>query len=92
MKVVYKYPLEIAPLQTVTMPAGARTLIVGLHPNAAGELRPFVWALVDTNGAPTQRAFVMLATGEDAADAGAYIGSIFPDDFVFHVFTHRVLP
>ena len=81
MKTTYKYPLQITDQQTVTMPAGAQILHVGLGPH--GDV--CLWALVDS-GKPTElRHIVVTGTGHPVPDGVTYLGSVTSGIFVWHV-------
>jgi hypothetical protein len=83
---IFKYPLKVTDVQTVSMPAGAKLLSVMLQYKAL-----YVWARVDPSGPLVERTFYVVGTGnplpdEDAVWDPAYLGSVIDDPFVWHVF------
>lgn len=86
MKKVFKYKLEVADLQSVTLPKGAKPLCVKLQ---NGTL--CLWALVDLNEVEKETVTIRCAgTGhpieEDVKD---YLGTeiMYGGSLVFHFFT-----
>lgn len=93
---VYKYKLDIAEKNNLTMPIGAKVLRIGLQ----GGL-PFLWALVKKEETRTEeRLFRLAGTGHDievgvftngVVNLPTYIGTVdmLADDnssLVFHLF------
>lgn len=85
MKRIYKYPLSIAPVQTLGIPAGATLLTVQTQRN-----QPCLWALVDPERLQEEVRLRMVGTGHEFEDADQweYLGSFQLDAgmLVFHVF------
>lgn len=84
---IWKFPLQHAALQAVTMPAGARVLAVQLQHGA-----PALWALVDPAQPTTLRAFRIVGTGHPfEAEGLQYVGTFQTahGEFVGHVFEVR---
>ncbi len=83
MSVVWKFPLDMRPDQTVEMPAGAVVLHAAHQASVA-----YVWALVDP-GAPTvPRRLWVLGTGSPVPVGviGVHVSTFFIGDLVLHVF------
>jgi hypothetical protein len=85
MLAIYKYPLKVADLNEIEMPAGAVPVCVQMQYD-----RPCLWAMVDP-AAPTmaRRRFRIVGTGHlfDEVDA-KYVNTFQMHDggLVFHVF------
>jgi hypothetical protein len=83
---IWKFPLDVNDLQTISMPHNAQILHVASQSN-----QPNLWALVDEN-APTvdARRFVTYGTGHPMPDDnyGHYVGTyqMHGGQLVFHVF------
>lgn len=81
---IWKYPVPISDLFTITMPAGAKLLSVQ---SQHGE--PRLWALVDPEAPRVGRGLRVHGTGHDTLpDLGNYVGTfqIRGGDLVFHLF------
>jgi hypothetical protein len=81
---IWKWPLFVSDLQSLSLPAGAQVLCVQVQ---AGE--PQLWALVDSGAQREERHFATYCTGNPIPDGmGTYVGTyqIQGGDFVFHVF------
>lgn len=85
---IYKYPLEISDVSTLTMPSGAKPLKVEMQ-NGASHL----WALVDTDQPDAEYEIRCFGTGQpislEYCELGAfprpeYIGTVFDGMFVWH--------
>lgn len=63
------------------MPEGAELLCVAMQGHQAQ-----LWARVDPDAPVATRNIVVCATGENIPDGVEYVGTIFPDELVFHVF------
>ena len=87
MKSIYKYILQDADVQSVSMPEGAKILCVQVQYGAA-----CLWAEVDTDKPSVDRTIEMFGTGyEMRCDMGIerqYIGSyqLIGGALVFHVY------
>jgi hypothetical protein len=82
---IYKFPLKLAALQQVEMPAESKILCVQIQRGV-----PCLWAVVE-RGAINQwsRTIRMVGTGREApGDADEYLGTIQIDDgaLVLHAF------
>lgn len=55
---IWKFPLLMADMQCVSMPAGAKILTVQTQDN-----QPCLWALVDPNASTEKRCFEVFGTG-----------------------------
>ena len=86
--VIWKYELEIADMQEVTMPDGAELLSVA---NQDGNL--CLWAMVDPSKEKRRRYIEIIGTGNPIfTDMGVdreFIGTAVVDPFVWHVFERR---
>jgi hypothetical protein len=65
MKSVWKFPLAVADVQPIDVPAGARILTV----QAQGDMVN-LWALVDTNASMEKRYIAVVGTGHEAPAHG----------------------
>ncbi len=84
MQTIYKYPLKVADIQTIKMPADARLLSVG---DQGGVLT--LWARVDTEAELVPTTFAIYGTGnpiETPESDEVYIGTTQMGPFVWHVF------
>lgn len=83
MKTIFKYPLELAGVQSVRMPAGATILTVQLQAGV-----PCVWAITDSAQPKVSRRLLLVGTGHALPDDhGRYVGTFQPPrGLVFHVF------
>ena len=79
---VLKFPLAIADIQQVTMPAGASILHVGVQKGY-----PCLWALCDNTQLVSHIVYVC-GTGHPVPDSAVYVGTFMVQDgdLVFHVF------
>ena len=86
--VIWKYELEIADMQEVTMPDGAELLSVA---NQDGNL--CLWAMVDPSKEKRRRYIEIIGTGNPIfTDMGVdreFIGTAVVNPFVWHVFERR---
>lgn len=85
-KKIYKYRLQVTPLQYVAMPAGAQLLSVQMQGDT-----PYLWALVDTDQRGDSRPIQMIGTGHDAGGiVGRHLGTVQVGNpfapFVWHFF------
>lgn len=82
---IFKYPIGIAGVQTVTMPQRARILTVQMQ----GEL-PFIWAEVENQNAKEERIIELFGTGHPmgARYSRKYIGTVQQDGgaLIWHVY------
>ncbi len=73
------------------MPKGARVLSVGVQDcriNGVRNARIMVWAMIDPSAEIVQHRFPVYGTGHeiDAEDMGLFIGTVFTEHLVCHVF------
>lgn len=84
---IWKFPIEVAGMQKVAMPLGARILSVDMQ---RGVL--CLWAMVDTRGEASQRLIEIHGTGEPIktgrGDSRQFIGTVQVGQFVWHVFEY----
>jgi hypothetical protein len=85
---IWKYPLEISDVQSVSLPLGAEVLTVQTQGGNA-----CIWALVDPKETRKEiRKVRIFGTGHNIeGDAGQYVGTfqIANGRLVFHVFVGR---
>ncbi len=87
MRVVYKYPLDIASTVTRKMPEGAEVLHVGMQDEGL-----MLWALAKAPSehawANETRTFRVYGTGHPIPDdvLAQYLGSVKDGPFIWHVF------
>jgi hypothetical protein len=84
MKVIWKYPIQINDIQTLTLPIGAEILCFQSQHNSQ-----FIWCLVDMNCTQYKdRNFEIHGTGNpfDIGLERKYIGTIQKDEYVLHLF------
>ncbi len=80
--IIYKYTLEIAGIQTLQVPAGARLLTAQMQGDA---LR--LWAIVNPDNPPEHRTFLISGTGNPFPEGtAAYIATVQQGPFVWHIF------
>ena len=77
MRTIWKYPLG----RVLALPDGARLIKVARQ---AGELT--LWALVDTEAPLAPHHFEVCGTGHPAPPDSSYVGTVFDEPFVWHVF------
>ena len=93
MRAVYKYKIPFTDgtdraSKPVLMPGGAKILCVGLQPNSLS-IDLCIWAEVNTDVKEIPRVFYMfgMEPPPPITKRGIrYIGTIFPQDCVFHVY------
>lgn len=86
MNTIYKYPLHVADIQEVKLPAGATPLTVEVQ---HGSL--CLWAFVDTNASLETRTIYMYGTGHKVShriEEMAFLGTVqmAGGNLVFHLF------
>lgn len=67
---VWKFALQLADLQSISMPSGAKILHVADQHGVV-----CMWALVDPSADRVTRTFTVIGTGHIAPSSGEYIGS-----------------
>ena len=83
-KTIHKYTLDVYKNFWVNVKEGAEVLSVGMQHNNI-----VVWARVNPDNRTVARRFPVYGTGNEIApddDALPLIGTVFQDDFVWHVF------
>lgn len=81
---IWKWPLQIAVLQTLQVPVGAEVLTVQLQGD-----KPQLWAIVNEHAATQPRSFAIYGTGHPMPEQpGFYIATFQTHDgaLVWHVF------
>ena len=85
MTTIYKYPIEIADSQIVSMPRGAKILTVQVQREQA-----YLWAMVDLGEHVVNRTILIYGTGHaiHITEYLAYVGTIqmAGGNLVWHVF------
>lgn len=81
--VVHKFQLSDGRANTLPLPVGAVVRHVGVQNSLIT-----LWIELDTDAAiPVElRSFEILATGEPVDPGRAYVGTVMPGQFVFHVY------
>lgn len=88
-QVIYKYKLDLAPIQSLELPKGSEILTL----NVVNE-DPYVWVLInDINAEKEIINFQTIGTGHEANvnQESEYLGTYFLNNgsFVAHVFTYK---
>ncbi|MDP3703094.1 MAG: hypothetical protein Q8R78_01720 [Candidatus Omnitrophota bacterium] len=87
MKTVWKYPIPVAGLFTLEMPAGAEVLSVQIQRG-----NPMLWTLVETDFPKRERAFRIVGTGHELLNANEleFRGTfqVRDESEVFHLFEY----
>ena len=82
MRRVYKYPIQLSDMVELSMPAGARVLLVAAQ-HGVGTM----WAEVDDLALYEVRRFRIFGTGHAIPDDSLiHVGSFLDGDFVWHLF------
>lgn len=84
MQTVYKYPLYVGGLQTISMPTGAEVLSAQVQ---RGQI--CLWALCNPEAQREDRTFAIYGTGHPVEDTpGKFLGTVQLEGgaFIFHVF------
>lgn len=83
MKTIYKYVFTLKnTVEEFDMPSDSIPLCVNMQGNNI-----CLWCIVNTDNPVVKRRFCVIGTGwEIPVNIGAYIGSVFPSPYVFHVF------
>jgi hypothetical protein len=85
MRVIYKYPLDIVPVQHLTLPVGANILCVQEQYQKA-----WIWAIVDPEAVTTTRTVNIIGTGHAAynIDGDNYVGTVqlAQQALIWHIF------
>jgi hypothetical protein len=82
LQTIWKFPLAVTELQTISVPASAKALHLAVQNGT-----PCVWVLLDPNAPRKQRDILCFGTGNEVlACADRYIGTVLIDGFVWHYF------
>lgn len=85
MRKIYKYPVEVADIQTILLPLGAQILTVQEQNG-----QPYIWAIVDTETDSEPRRFRLYGTGHNIETDNVlkYIGTfqLLCGRLVYHLF------
>lgn len=82
MRTIYRYPLRVTDVQTITGPGLGRVVAVD---NRRGELE--VWAEVDTHDVEMTRSVIIVGTGNPIPPgAGRHVGHYIDGPFVWHIY------
>ncbi len=91
MKAIWKFALDIADEQIVSMPTGATLVHVGQQ---FGELS--IWAEVDRDAQKVDRLIVIHGTGHPMGESkskATYIGTVLmPNTLEWHIYDHGEAP
>jgi len=85
VEVIWKYPLQPIPLQTVQMPSGARFL----HADVQSGRQLAAWFVVDPGAEAVDRLVYMVGTGRplpEPADRHTFLTTVQSGQFVWHFF------
>lgn len=89
MKRVYKYPVEIADVQTILLPIGAQILSVQVQGG-----NPYIWACVNPSAESEPRRFRLFETGHNIESENClkFIGTfqLLGGRLVYHLFEEVV--
>ncbi len=81
-RTIYKYTLPLQDVVTLSMPAGAEVLSVGLQ---GGNIT--LWAMVHPTSPQMDRVFYLYGTGNPISGGeGRFIGTVQMNYFIWHVF------
>lgn len=80
---IWKYTIEIADVQVLMLPAGARILTVQIQHGTV-----CAWAVVDPEALLVARKLFIVGTGHptDLNESDIYLGTVQQGGFVWHVF------
>lgn len=85
MRKIYKYPVEVADIQTILLPLGAQILSVQEQNG-----QPYIWAILDTETDSEPRRFRLYGTGHNIETDNVlkYIGTfqLLCGRLVYHLF------
>ncbi len=89
-RVVWKFPLEIGEVNSITVSAGM-VVLTGIDP-ASG--KPAIWVEHRLGGLQDERRFVVYGTGHTIPGIGGYpddlhVGSVIDGSFVWHIYERR---
>jgi hypothetical protein len=81
--IIYKYELEVADIQKISMPRDAEILSAGTQ----GE-KVFIWAGVNPYKEKEERFFKIVGTGHGQYEPRTteFLGTIFAGQYVWHIF------
>lgn len=90
-RVVWKFPIAIGPVTTISIPRSAQVRLAALDP-ASGD--PAIWVELDPEAAREDRRFVIYGTGHEIEGDGGYpydlhVGSVIHGAFVWHIYEKR---
>lgn len=81
MKTIWKYPLDLAEHQGVTMQRGAQILDVQMQDGT-----PTIWAVVSPAEEMVSRHVFIVGTGHYVPEGKTYVGTVQMSGYVWHVF------
>jgi hypothetical protein len=88
VRTVFKYPLLVTDIQTISTHEGAKALTVGRDPQGTFCL----WAEVDTKKTLVEAKVFIVGTGREVpANATRYVGSVVTAHFVWHIYVGKNL-
>ena len=82
MRTIWKFPLRIASVQTIDIPADYHFLHMGMD----GEGVRCLWFMVDPESSKMELEIIMVGTGQDVPHVGDFIGTVMQGGYVWHYF------
>ena len=91
MKTIWKYRINLAERQTITVPAGGQILCVKVQYDAIA-----IWSEVETDNPTEERTIVIRGTGQPfhmpRGEHFCYLDTVLLGDFVWHVYEVWQIP
>lgn len=84
MRVIWKFPFEVADTVEIDVPVGADGVFFGADPAAPS--RVAIWAIVDTQAEKERRTFYVRGTGHAIEDNLDFRATVAMPPFVWHLF------
>lgn len=78
---IYKYPLDLADQQTISMPEGAEMLSIGQSRDQI-----ILWVMADPAAALRDYVFRIVGTGNEVPDGLQYLGTVQQSTYAWHIF------
>jgi hypothetical protein len=82
MRQVYKYNIPRQELSTIEIPFDSTFLHIGIQDGLI-----MMWIEVDPEKDKHPRSFFVIGTGWEVPPNANYVGTVFIDEFVWHVYT-----
>lgn len=80
-KRVYKYPIMVTDMQSISITEGAKVVHVGLDPRGI----PCIWALVEVDRPHVSCVIYVTGTGHDVPPSVEHLGTFIEGGYVWHV-------